>query len=167
MAESLSPFVYWGQTNDIISLKIALRNTEVSERTRLNAKYPFWILALYSLIRTIEMKVCRLPEKSRLLLLWEPLLFVTHNPCTQAFEFQKLGQKSWQQKRAVIHIVKGPPVVVLTLFKRKIRNVLEYSGLAVLIPINSKILKRISTGWRTVFKLTIIEYWLFRISFRV
>ncbi|KAK7501636.1 hypothetical protein BaRGS_00007067 [Batillaria attramentaria] len=28
MAEPLSPFVYWGQTNDIISLKIALRNTE-------------------------------------------------------------------------------------------------------------------------------------------
>ncbi|XP_076443820.1 very-long-chain (3R)-3-hydroxyacyl-CoA dehydratase-like [Babylonia areolata] len=31
MAETLSPFVYWGQTSDIISLKIALRNTEDEE----------------------------------------------------------------------------------------------------------------------------------------
>ena len=31
MAEALSPFVYWGQTSDTVFLKIALRNTEVSE----------------------------------------------------------------------------------------------------------------------------------------
>ena len=30
MAETLSPFVYWGQTSDVVFLKIALRNTEVS-----------------------------------------------------------------------------------------------------------------------------------------
>ena len=30
MAETLSPFVYWGQTSDVVSLKIALRNTEVA-----------------------------------------------------------------------------------------------------------------------------------------
>ena len=55
MAETLSPFVYWGQTSDVIFLKIALRNTEVSEMLGLHNSTSS--LSMYFRLKSIVLHV--------------------------------------------------------------------------------------------------------------